>query len=86
MILDIGPTSVRVEWPTQFLPVDDGGVPLQQVRLTPYLATAMKLTTANFTVDVQDGFTIISGLKDKTAYQIMVEFENAQGEGVSRAC
>ena len=79
MVLDIGPTSLHVEWPPSFYPADDGGVLLQLVRLTPYLVKEKSFVDTNFTVDLEEGFVIIFGLEYDTVYQIKMEFGNAQG-------
>ena len=69
-----------------FHPADDGGVPLQLVRLTPYLVKEKSFADTNFTVDLEEGFVIIFGLEDDTMYQIKMEFGNAQGANILGLC
>ena len=81
VVLDVGSSLLRVEWPSLSLPWDDGGAQLQRVRITALVVQGGRLIpTVNKTVDVEDGFTILQGLEDTTSYQIRVEFANRIGK------
>jgi len=79
--MDVGPTSVRVEWPASSFPEDDGGAPLEQVRITALrVEGGLLVPEVNKTVDLDEGFAILVGLRDTTSYKIRVEFANRRGE------
>ncbi len=80
IILDVGPSSIRVEWSQQTLPPDDGGYHIRTIRLT-YRTTSEGVWSEEeaLVVDVGRGFTILSGLRDRTTYLVKMQAGNEIG-------
>lgn len=83
VVLDIGPSSVRVEWSATTLPTDDGGSPLTTIRLT-YKAMENGVwpdawSSEEVIADVGRRYALVSGLRDRTTYQIRMEVSNEIG-------
>ena len=78
VILDVGSESVRVEW-SDSLPMDNGGVPIRNVRLSYKEVTAEEWTDEVLEVDAGDMFTVVSGLRDQQTYHIRMEVGNIIG-------
>ncbi len=80
IILDVGPSSVRVEWSQNTLPPDDGGSRIRTIRLT-YRTTVEEVWSEEeaLVVDVGRGFTILSGLRDRTTYMVRMQAGNEIG-------
>ena len=86
VILDVGPTSVRVEWTHNTLPSDDGGSPLTKVRLS-YRALTMEGVEEGVwqeakKVNVGMGYHVIGTLMEQTTYQIRMQLENNVGKQI----
>ena len=78
VILDVGSESVRVEW-SDSLPMDNGGAPIRNIRLSYKEVSAEEWTDEALEVDAGDMFTIISGLRDRRTYHIRMEIGNIIG-------
>ena len=80
-ILDVGPSSARVEWTPSTLPADDGGSPLLTVRLTYRMVEGQEEGEWSQAVleDVGRGFAVVTGLMDQTTYQIRMQVGNVLG-------
>ncbi len=81
IVLDVGPTSLRVEWPFSSLPQDDGGATIVGIRITALRVHAGELIPeVSETPNLEDGFVILEGLTDSSSYKIMMEFANSIGK------
>ncbi len=81
ILIDIGPTTVRVDWTPDTLPSDDGGSPLLTVRLSYRVQGTEGEWSTPARADVGRGFYLVNGLKDQTTYQIKMEVGNDIGKG-----
>lgn len=84
VLLDIGPTSVRVEWSPETLPSDDGGSPLTTIRLT-YRAMENGTwpgawSSKEVVMSVQSMHAVVSDLSSMTTYQIRMEVRSEIGK------
>ena len=79
IILDVGPSSVRVEWSDSTLPSDNGGAPFRTVRLSYREANDDMWSSNPLEVDVERMYAVVSGLQDRTTYYIRMEVGNAIG-------
>jgi len=80
VLLDIGPRSLHVEWPSSALPQDNGGAKLQHVRISALLVQDSRLILTVYSIaSADDGHIILTGLRKNASYRIRVEFANRIG-------
>ena len=80
--LNVRSSSVRVEWSDHALPADDGGAPIVTIRLS-YRSLEEGVWSEFYTVpdvDVDDRYAVVTGLMDRTTYQIRMQAGNVIGK------